>query len=312
MINAPIAGWLDLLWEAVCLRAARPIPGILLDQKGISTVAKAIFADFLESGGTPEANLQAMLTVLSHPVKKRALTYVAACRKDHPDLLRDPQKALWEKNPAFPDLILRGPAGQLSHPDWNIAEPVLWHRAAPIYRRMNISENDARDVYAETVADFLRARPEETCPMRQMLVFEELPRLFAVIAERRAISWIRKQTTLKMQPNQNGFSLDDPDSGLAARLQQPRPLAIEDPLANIHFDQIRETCRSALSDFEWHLIEILFVEGNETREELIAHDWVLEELKVDFSSSRSTKLRRLNVVIADALSSLGQALEEVD
>ena len=310
-MTSPIAGWLDILWEAVCVRAARPLPGLLLDSDGTLNVATSIFHGFLKNGGKPEATLQAMLTVLTGPVQGRALAYVAGERQrsGNPDLLRDPAKARWEKNPRFPELITREKGGQLTDPGWAIAEPILWSRAAPVYRRLRINETDAADVYAETVADFLKARPDpRDCPMRDMLVFEEIPRLFGVIAQRRAISWVRKQTTLKMQPNRTRLSFDDIDLALP----EPRILEENDPLANATFDQIRSSCRDTLDEFHWHLIEVLFVEGSKTRDELVLDDWTLRQLEVDPAASRSTKLRRLNSQIADSLSRLGRALQETD
>lgn len=307
----PIAGWLEILWEAVCVRAARPVPGILLDQKGTLEVATATFQEFLDSGGDPAPNFQAMLTMLTVPVQGRALQFVAEQRtqSSDPNFLRDSAKAKWAQNPRFPALISRRDGGVLSDSGWSIAEPVLWQRASPIYRRLRINENDARDVYAETIADFLKARPDpDDCPMRKKLVFEELPRLFAVVAERRAISWVRKQTTLKMQPNQGGLSFDDPDLGPL----ETRTLDNDDPLAHVTFDQIRQSCADSLDEFEWHLIETLIVEGNQTRDELVLEDWTLQQLEIEPSASRSTKLRRLNGVIADSLARLGRALEEAD
>jgi hypothetical protein len=312
VISAPIAGWLDVLWEAVCQRTARPVSGVLVDQQGIAKIARDTFAEFMETGGNPEANLKAMLTVLTHPAQRRALQHVATRRssEENPNLLRDPEKKFWEHNPRMPDLIKRRkPEGELQSKEWDIAEPVLWKRASPIYRRLRINETDARDVYAETMGDFLKARPDlASCPFTEMLVFEELPRLFAVVAERRAISWVRKQTTLKMQPNQTGLSLDDPDVGLS----EPRALEKDDPLESATFSQMRERCGEALDDFEWHIVEALFVEGNKTRDELVLEDWILLQMEVDPDNSRSTKLRRLNGVIADALARLGRALKETD
>jgi len=311
VITAPIAGWLDVLWEAVCVRAARPIPGILVDESGIQQIATSTFEEFLASGGEPEASLQSMLSVLTQPVQALALQHVAALRtsKDNADLLRDQEKAKWSHNPKMPHLIARGAEGELTDPGWALAEPVLWQRASGVYRRLRINESDARDVYSETIADFLKARPEpDDCPMREMLVFEELPRLFAVVAERRAISWVRKQTTLKMQPNKTGLSFDDVDLALP----EPRSLEEKDPLANASFDQIRVSCTDAIDEFEWHILEALFVEGSSTRDELVLEDWVLRQMEVDPGASRSTKLRRLNAVVADSLARLGRALEDAD
>lgn len=315
MFSSPAAAWLDVLWEAVCLRAKRPIPGILVDLDGVSKIANETFATFLDAGGDPEPKLQQMLGVLTAPVKSLALDYVSERRGQTGDsnLFRDPAKLNWEVNPAFPQLIQRGKGGELVDAGWALAEPVLWQRVGPVYRRLRLNSADARDVYSETIADFLKARPSPAeCPMREMRVFEELPRLFAVVAERRAISWLRKQTTLKNQPNVGGVSFDDPDVGLGNQIAEPRSLSEEDPLCHAHFDTIRRACGDVLSDLEWVVIEALFVEGSRTRDELAVDEWILEQLEVAPSASRSTRLRRLNSLIADSLARLGRRIEEVD
>ena len=310
-----VADWLDVLWEAVCVRAGRPLTGVLLGAGEVAEVARGVFEDFLSGGGEAERTLQGMLSVLTRPVKGRALSYVAGRRKREGDsnLCRDPERMGWERNPEVPELFRRGSGGELVDGGWTVAERVLWMRAVPVYRRLRINEADAGDVYAETVADFLKARPERgSCPFREMVVFEELPVLFGVVAERRAISWVRKQTTLKNKPNQGGVSFDDPDTGLDRTVAEPRSLEGDDPLAHASFAEIRDGCEGVLSDFEWHLLEVLFVEGTQTRDELVCEDEVLEELEVDGAASRSTKLRRLNAVVADALARLGRSLTEAD
>ena len=210
MISSTAASWLEELWAELCRRSARPINGVLLGAEEISDVAQKIIRDFLADGGDIEGSLPQTITKLSAPVSAEALSHVATQRtsKANPNLLRDPEKQFWETNPVMPDLVKRGPGGVLTSGEWSIAEPVLWKRAAAVYRRLQIRESDSRDVYAEAVGDFLKARAaDEKCPFCETKVFEELPRLFAVVAERRAISWVRKQTTLKMQPNQTGLSL---------------------------------------------------------------------------------------------------------
>ncbi len=311
MRGSSIVEWLDSLWEAVCVRAAYPLPGLALDREGIEEVARRTFGQFMESGGDPESSLKMMLSVLTRRVQGCALGFVAEKRRGagDPNLYRDSEKARWESNPEFPDLVSRGKDGVLASEGWVETEKILWKRASVIYRRLGIKDHDARDVYSEAVADFLKARTDPAgCPFRKMLVFEEVPRLFAAVAERRGISWIRKQGTRRMEPNQSGLSFDDPEiKGIEGRLPEEG-----DSLVNATFDRIRAGCGGVLTELEWHLIEVIFVEEQMTRDQLIQEKWIPEVLGVKLGASRSTKLRRLNDLLVGALTNLGKALEEVD
>ena len=315
MTSPPIATWLDVLWAAVCTRAAQPIKGLLLPPDRVSEIATRIFEDFLSEGGEPAPSLNNMLAVLTSPVRNETLKAVAADRasQKNPDLYRDPDFSFWTHNPNLNQLRIRDSSGALKSSEWSRAEPILWNRVGPIYNKLKINQNDARDVYAETIGQFLKAEPNsEKCPMRQMHVFEELPRLFAVVAERRAISWLRKVTTLKNQPNTSGISLDDPDLGLVDQLKEPRSLATDSPFANTSFDEIRAACEPALTPARWQLLEMLFIDGTTTREQLVKDPTLLEELGLPFKGSRSTLIRRVNEAISKSLSDLGTALSRTD
>ena len=84
------------------------------------------------------------------------------------------------------------------------------------------------------------------------------------------------------------------------------------PWANAGFDRIRKACRKTLTDFEWHLVEVLFVEATHTRGDLAADPWVLEQLGISASDSESKRRRHLNLFIDEALARLGRALQECD
>ncbi len=312
-MNSPtITSWLDPLWDAVCDRIAQPLSGVSLDEHHTLPLATQTFHQFLENNTNRQPDFNTLLSVLTYPAKNNALQYIADQRKkeSNPDLFRDFSKTKWEKNPNLRPLITRGVEGELNDPNWSFVEPILWNRAAPIYHRLRINPNDARDVYSETIANFLQPRQEpQKCPFRKIQIFEELPILFAVVAERRAISWIRKETSLKMAPNRKTISFDDPDIGpLESRIVDQNP----DPLSNTSFERIRQSCSETLNDFQWHLLETIFVSCTKTREQLVTEPWVLQRLNLKKTTSRTTKLRHLNKLLSQSLTKLGHALETAD
>jgi hypothetical protein len=247
-------------------------------------------------------------------VAPRALHWVSEKRKEtkNPDFARDPSKKTWERNPNFSALLARDASGSLKSREWGSAEPILWNRVSPIFPKMGLQEEDGRDVYMECLAELLQARTDAG-PLEQMQVFEELPRFFSTMVERRSISWLRKQSARKRQANNPNLAvpLDDPDSLVRHVLADPRSVST-DPWSTVGFDRIHAACQTALSDFEWHLINALFVEGSHTRIDLASDVWVLEQLGIKESASESKRRRYLNSVIEEALGRLGRALESVD
>ncbi len=135
MISQQVAEWLEILWEAVCIRAARPIAGILLDQNGIQNVASSAFKEFFAKDEHVEPNLESMLRIIARPTQRIALNHVAKTRSEtsNQELHRDLKKARWETNP---NIVKRDSEGTLTAPEWTTAEPILWNRATPIYFRL--------------------------------------------------------------------------------------------------------------------------------------------------------------------------------
>ena len=291
------------------------MPGLLLDQESVAAVAGSVFDEFLKQGGAVEGSLQKMLSVLTHPVRDHGLDFVAKARADaeDPDLYRDRSRARWERNPRLEKLKLRGKEGELTSREWSRAEGILWQAALPSYRKFRLNEADSKDAYAIVLADFLKARTDlESCPLQKLRIFEELPRLFAVAAERRAISWMRHQSAKKNQPHQSGLSFDHPDLGLAGQISDHSTEGPDVSLMEAGFEKIKEVCGEALSPFQWHLVQVLFVDGSATREDLALDEEILEAVGAAPDASRSTKLRRINAELARVLSTLGQAIAEAD
>ena len=313
------AGWLEVLWPAVCARVQRPVAGVRLDAAGTARVAASVLSGFLDAHAEPPAGVEAAQQWLAGRAAPAALAWVAAERRrtGDPELHRDAEALSWERNPDFDALRARGPGGALTSRDWALAEPVLRRRALPVLARMGVKDEDAEDVIMEALGELTQARTDGGGPLEKMQIFEELPRFFATMAERRAISWLRKQSARKRQASHPALAepMDAPDSAARRTLADPRSGRPHDPHApweSATFDAIHRACRTALTDFEWHLLTALFVEGTHTRLDLANDPWVLEQAGLDPAASESKRRRRLNLYIEEALARLGRALEHAD
>jgi len=295
------AGWLEMLWPAVCTRVRHPVGGVRLDPAATARVAAGVLQAFIAAHPEPPASLEAAQQWVAARAAAAALDWVAEERRrtGDPEGHRDPETAAWERNPDFEALRVRDAGGVLTSREWAVAEPVLRRRALPALARQGIRDEDAQDVLMEALGELTQARPGEGGPLEKMRVFEELPRFFATMAERRGISWLRKQSARKRQASNPALAepLDAPASAVLRTLADPRsalPHAPEAPWEGASFDAIQAACRPALTDFEWHLLSALFVEGTHTRLELAGEPWVLEQAGLAPSDSESKRRRRLN------------------
>jgi hypothetical protein len=308
--------WIATLWPLVCARSRRPVSGVRLGPEMAGEVAETVFGDFLDAFPRAPGSWESVQHWLTSRVAPQALATVAALRRSTGDwqAARDHQRTFWERNPDFDALRRRGSDGALLSREWSLVEPVLWQRALPLLRRVGVGEEDSRDVFMETLAELTAARLDEG-PMERMLVFEELPRFFAVMVERRGISWLRKISARKRTPMHPSLTerLDAPDNALARSLADPASLPSgAQPWANAGFDRIHEACHTALTDFEWHVVEALFVEASHTRISLAEDPWVMEQLDINHAASESKRRRRLNLFIEEALAKLGARLKTCD
>jgi hypothetical protein len=289
--------------------------GLLLPRDVAGEVAEDVFHELIESRDPPPRTWEAALHWLTSRVSPAATQHIAAERESQndPNYGRDPARSYWPRNPHFGKLRQRSADGALTSREWNVVDPILWARAGSVFAKFGIGEDDGRDIYMETFAEMAAAKLEPG-PLEAMKVFEELPRFFNVMLERRAISWMRKRGAKKRQADNPALSqrLDDPDSPLMNLLADPASALDRDPWASVSFEQIHASCRSHLSDFEWHLINALFVEGSHTRLDLATDAWVLEQMGMRGKDSESKRRRGINAVLETSLAKLGRALGEVD
>ncbi|HEX2748951.1 MAG TPA: hypothetical protein VHM91_13180 [Verrucomicrobiales bacterium] len=308
--------WIDELWPLVCSRAMRPLAGVLLSRQAAAVVAEEVFSEFLTRFPRQPGSWETVHHWLISRVRPLALSTAAEERRRLGDwqAFRDPHKTSWGQNPDFDALRHRSIEGALLSREWDIAAAILERAAQPPLLRLGIAEEDARDIQMETMAELTRAS-KTAGTLEKLHVFEELPKLFATMIERRAISWLRKVSAQKRRPVHPAFTdrLDDPDNPAARHLADPRTNSSgEPPWVNAGFDRIRTACRDALTGFEWHLVEVLFVEASHSRQDLVEDPWILEQLGVSPAASESKRRRRLNLFIDEALARLGRTLETCD
>lgn len=302
--------WLEMVWPQVWRKSHRPVPGVVLPNDDTTRLAAITLQgqfDYLSEC----TKLDEAMPRLQQTAAKEAAVWLSKHRDQSrdQDFARDRECCRWPKNPWFTQLRQRTSDGSFSSKEWDTAEPILWQRSVMVWKKLKISDDDARDVYMETLADFLKPRVDH-CPMATMDLFEELPRLFSTVAERRGISWIRKQTALKNRPNHrsNAVSLDDEDTGMA------RTLAVEksSDWSLWNFDEIRQACGDVLSDAEWFLLDAIYVKQSHTRNQIVDDADFQEWLAIDAGASLSTRQRQLNALLAEALARLGKAMQELD
>jgi hypothetical protein len=291
------------------------MPTLLLPEHGVAEVARRVIEELIDCAETCADDLAQATRGLLEKATALALDWLAALRLRTRDqeLGRDAEHRYWLRNPDFAELRRRDAAGVLISRQWPVAVDVLRQRAVPVLAGQGLANEDAEDVLMQALGDLLQAR-REPGPMEGMRVFEELPRLFAMVVDRAGISWLRKRSARKRLTSNPALavSLDDPDQRLAERLPDAASTSLAAALEQAPFHRMKAVCGAALSPFEWHIIEALFVECSSTRLELASDAWVLEQLEIEGSASESKRRRALNAVVEGALARLGAALREAD
>lgn len=310
LASAKHENWLEQVWPHVWRKTRRPVIGVVLKVDDCTRLAALTLQgqfDFLAQCNSPDEAIPRLHEIAGKEAKSWLRNHRDQTHdQDH---ARDREITHWPKNPWFTRLRQRSADGSFESKELDIAEPILWQRTVPIWKRLRIHDDDARDVYLETLTDFLKPRVDR-CPLATMDLFEELPRLFATVAERRGISWIRKQTALKNRPNHrtHAVSLDDENTGVA------RSLAAEKSRdwTQMSFEEIRDACGEVLSEVEWLLLDFIYVKQSHTRNQLVEDPEMQEWLAIDPSASLSTRQRQLSGRLADVLARLGRAMKETD
>lgn len=297
---------LQRCWTACWHRARRPVEGVLVSDEQAETVAERairnISLDYDEFPSEAEFTARA-LDEASSIVRQ----LVAIERKKHadPQLFHDPADRRYERNLDLEKLQRRSPEKGFFDSEWNQLPPILRPLALATLTRKGIKGADAEDVFSDTLVELVREREgSRHAPILDPTVFEELIPLHARIVGFRAIDWFRRRGALKNQPN-TGESIDalsdNPDHATQFEDRSADP-------QNNTFERIYKECAEALSQAEWELIFMLYVNQSDTIQDLIGDDAFCGKLGIKSGVSGSTRRRVLSEIVEAALKKIRESL----
>jgi hypothetical protein len=299
------------VWALAYRRAERPVAGVLLPREVATRVLEdvflGIFRDFAELPSRTEVSAEAL-----GRARRAALATVAESRRRNgdPDLYRDPAENHYPHNLDLEKLRERSPDGTFQNREWDRLPPLLQPLGLALLGRKGLSNEDAEDVFVETMALLVRGRASDgLAPVEQVTVFEELIPVFCTMLGHRAIDWARAAKAERNRPNM-GLSFEaiteDPD----------RPVQIADPttvgkdvVGGLNFEEIYFQCRESLTPLEWHLLYEIYVSRSATRSDLIDDPATVEAIGSSMAESPATRRRRLNDHLVQALENLARGLD---
>lgn len=303
--------WHDL-WSLTVRWAAQPVPGVLLSESARASIAEATLAKFMDRFPQLPSRADAV-EFLQQEARLDALNITASTRQEsrEPLVWREPK---WE--PGGPGLLV---------PDLDASDPAVKNRAwqalidsvrtlvSSVIRRQGVGEADVEDVFFQSINELNHIRPaKQSRLLDETAVFEQLPRLLAVVARNQAVGVMRSQSTRKNQPNdpKQTSSLSDPDSP-GQRVADPRAaLWCDDPFSLLTFDQIHRHCRDALTEIQWHIIIGLFIDERQVID--LCHDDELGRLMNFAGRSDATRRRHIGEQLQTALDELATCLKTRD
>jgi hypothetical protein len=304
--------WNDF-WQLTIRWVSQPIPGVVLPPTAQAAVATVVFDQFLNEFSKLPRRDEA-LGFLQQRSRQAALAHTASARltADNPELWRDLD---WK------------PGGQGLHPThlnsttasiqttaWQALVRDMKVVAMPIIRRQGVVEADAEGVYFKVLAELDQGRNGTSRrALDEVLVYEQIPRLIAVMARNQAIDLLRAHGRRKNTPNQTGLqeSLDQNES-IGQTLADPQATRwLDDPFSALTFDQIHVGCKDTLTQLQWRVVTGLFID-EQTMLDLCEDDSLLTALDLPTSASVSTRRRRLGEQLQSALDRLAGCLKSRD
>jgi hypothetical protein len=304
--------WSDL-WQLTTRWISTPIAGILLPPNEQATLGTAIFEDFLDHFPSLPGREES-LSYLQQRARDVSLAHTAKMRlsQQNPALWRDPE---WKPGgEGLHPSHLNASSSSVQTAAWKILVRDMKCVALPIIRRQGVSEADAEGIYFKLLADLDQGRTSSSKrALDEVVVYEQLPRLIAVMARNQAVDYMRAQTRQKNTPNFSGAqdSLDENET-LGHSLADPQATRwLDDPFSTLTFDQIYRGCKDVLSRVQWRIVTGLFVE-EQTVLDLCGDDGLVRELELSASASVSTRRRRLGDQLQGALDGLAGCLKSRD
>lgn len=297
---------IERCWQACWHRARRPVEGVLLSEEEAAQIAEQIIRNVaFEFDEFPN---EAIFTARAlEEAAANTKLYVAKLRREQADhqLRRDPEDHRYDKNLNLDLLQKRLPNKGFQDPEWDRLGLLLRPLALATLARKGIKSHDADEVYNDSLAELVRERKNsDHAPILDPKVFEEIIPLHGRIVGFRAIDWYRRRGALKNQPN-HGDSLDELIDSKERNVQFADPASHPN---TPNFEAIFKECGDFLTPAEWQLIFAIYVAQSATIQDLIEDPKVCSSFDLDPKSSPSTRRRRLNEAIEEALQKIRKVL----
>ena len=301
---------LEKAWHACLAKALRPVEGVLLAKEEARSLAESLLNQELETAGSVEG--EASLTAhCLRLVTQSSKEFVAEDRLNSSDeeRYRDPADKRYERNLSLPRLQRKGVDGGFLDTEWSELLSLLKPFGYRELQKKGVLNQDAEDVYSETFTELTREGKTKAAPIMRLTVFEEVIPLFVRMIQFRRLDWLRSRNAKKNQPNtqESIEELASEERG-GQQFTDTRETSIgsDQPLS---FDAIYYQCQEQLSSFEWHLVFSLYVAQRATMGELIEEERTLSHMGLTRKDSPSTRRRRLNEHLDEALTKLRENLE---
>ncbi|MEM9081070.1 MAG: hypothetical protein AAGC74_10305 [Verrucomicrobiota bacterium] len=297
-------------WQACLAKATRPVEGVLLPPERASSLAESLMNAALDDASAFDSEASFVAELLDSTSSQSKSTVAHDRRtENNPNCHHDPNDSRYDQNLNLDHLQSQDKSNTFNHPEWSKLLDFLTPFGLRELQKKGITHPDSDDVYSETFSELIREKSGKKPPISALLVFEEIIPLFVRMIQFRAIDWVRNRNTKKNQPN-----TQDSVEGLQEAAQSSRQFAdtkashpgLSDSLS---FEEIYRDCHNVLTKFEWQLIFTIHVAESSTMGELIEKPRVLAQLGVTASDSVSTRRRRLNEALDQALTKLAKALE---
>ncbi len=262
-----------------------------------------VMEEFLDTYPGLPGELQALGFLQSHAVQ-HALNATRAARisSGTPDLWHDPKHT-----GSTPVVDLPALQQDPDSPEWQDLFAQLKPRAMGLLRGEGAGEQDAEDVFAESMAGMVKPRQSGPSAIDDLLVYEQLPPLFLCIVRRRLVNHIRyRQAEKRAVRNTLGMEHDAGDVAAAALTVWEAEAA--DPMGGLTLARLAEECAHLLSPLQQHILTTLYLEETATYMEVAQAPWFANAVDLKPNASDATRRRALDTEHDSALDSLARAL----
>jgi hypothetical protein len=300
------------LWQLTTRWASQPVAGVLLPSEIQGLVATEVLERAIDSFAVLPAKTE-LLAYLQAEARDSALRHTARLRfqQKNASLYREDD---WRPGgPGLQVVDLTAELAGVRNAAWASLVQQLRPVVMPILLRQGVAEQDVEELYFKILAELDQPKANGRRALEDMHVYEQIPRLVAVMARNKAVDHLRAVNRLKNAPNsaRTTDSLEADEELGHSIVDKNSTRWLDDPFSALTFDQIFQGCRDVLDQLQWSIVTRLFVE-EQTVLHLCEDDGLMKKLEVSPKASEATKRRRVGDHLRTALDGLAGCLQSRD